>query len=150
MEGGESVDKPDSVPTGVGGDHPSATGVATGLVRPTRELGRVTLDVRVGDTDATVLALLRVGFAEPVGSPRPLVGSYPTVSPLPIRRPAVCSLWHCPAGHPGWALPTTLPCGVRTFLDPPGPRPPNRLAVLRIAGSVGWQPGARAHLVGWG
>ena len=32
-------------------------------------------------------------------------------------RPAVCFLWHCPAGHPGWALPTTLPCGARTFLD---------------------------------
>ena len=29
---------------------------------------------------------------------------------------AVCSLWHCPAGHPGWALPTTLLCGARTFL----------------------------------
>jgi hypothetical protein len=29
---------------------------------------------------------------------------------------AVCFLWHCPAGHPGWALPTTLPCGARTFL----------------------------------
>gem|GEM_PF-2105659 len=30
---------------------------------------------------------------------------------------AVCSLWHFPAGHPGWALPTTLLCGVRTFLS---------------------------------
>lgn len=29
---------------------------------------------------------------------------------------AVCSLWHCPAGHPGLPLTTTLPCGVRTFL----------------------------------
>ena len=29
---------------------------------------------------------------------------------------AVCSLWHCPAGHPGWLLATTLPCGARTFL----------------------------------
>jgi len=44
------------------------------------------------------------------------------------------SLWHCPAGHPGWALPTTLPCGVRTFLDRRAsydacpPRPPGRLA----------------------
>ena len=36
--------------------------------------------------------------------------------PCPAARPAVCSLWHCPAGHPGWALPTTAPCGVRTFL----------------------------------
>ena len=31
---------------------------------------------------------------------------------------AVCSLWHFPAGHPDWALPSTLPCGVRTFLGP--------------------------------
>jgi len=29
------------------------------------------------------LALLRVGFAEPAGSPRPLVRSYRTVSPSP-------------------------------------------------------------------
>ncbi len=35
----------------------------------------------------------------------------------PMRR-AVCSLWHWPAGHPEWALPTTLPCGARTFLEP--------------------------------
>src|SRR5580700_7544463 len=32
------------------------------------------------------------------------------------RRGAVCFLWHCPAGHPGSALPTTLSCGARTFL----------------------------------
>ena len=29
---------------------------------------------------------------------------------------AVSSLWHCPAGHPGWLLATTLPFEVRTFL----------------------------------
>jgi len=29
---------------------------------------------------------------------------------------AVCSLWHFPAGRPDWVLPSTLPCGVRTFL----------------------------------
>jgi len=33
------------------------------------------------------------------------------------RRPAVCSLWHCPAAHAGLPLTTTLPCGARTFLD---------------------------------
>jgi hypothetical protein len=32
---------------------------------------------------------------------------------------AVCFLWHCPAGHPGSVLPTTLPCGARTFLTGP-------------------------------
>ena len=30
--------------------------------------------------------------------------------------PAVCSLWHFPAGRPGLPLATTLPCGARTFL----------------------------------
>ena len=33
---------------------------------------------------------------------------------------AVCSLLHCPAGRPDWVLPSTVPCGVRTFL---GSRP---------------------------
>jgi hypothetical protein len=33
------------------------------------------------------------------------------------RAQAVCSLWHCPAGCPGWVLPTALPFGARTFLD---------------------------------
>src|SRR5690242_12354277 len=46
---------------------------------------------------------------------------------------AVCSLWHCPAGHPGSVLPTTLPCGARTFLTWPcahgQARPPGRLAL---------------------
>ena len=63
------------------------------------------------------LVLLRVGFAEPPQSPGVLVVSYTAVSPLPPSPAAVCSLWHFPAGHPGWALPTTLPCGVRTFLS---------------------------------
>ena len=31
---------------------------------------------------------------------------------------AVCFLWHWPAGYPEWVLPTTLPCGARTFLEP--------------------------------
>ena len=39
-----------------------------------------------------------------------------TLTPRPGRG-AVCFLWHCPAGHPGSALPTTLPCDVRTFLE---------------------------------
>jgi hypothetical protein len=40
-----------------------------------------------------------------------------TVHPAGAGSTAVCFLWHCPAGHPGWVLPTTLPCGARTFLD---------------------------------
>lgn len=36
--------------------------------------------------------------------------------------PAVCFLWHYPAGHPGWLLATALLYGARTFLDPPASR----------------------------
>jgi hypothetical protein len=88
-------------------------------------------------SNAPCLALLRVGFTEPHRSPGALVVSYTTVSPLPRARrsAAVCSLWHCPAGHPGWALPTTLPCGVRTFL---GERSPARRG--RPSGSSRTQP----------
>ena len=39
---------------------------------------------------------------------RPAVGSYPTVSPLPIRGWAVSSLWRFPWGCPRRALPGTL------------------------------------------
>src|SRR5262249_29365616 len=48
------------------------------------------------------------------------VSSYLTISPLPTDRgrPAVCFLLHFPWNRSRWALPTTLPCGVRTFLDP--------------------------------
>jgi hypothetical protein len=73
-----------------------------------------------------LLILLPVGFTEPPQSPGALVVSYTAVSPLPPRRVgsgAVCFLWHCPAGHPGWALPTTVLCGVRTFLDRTSARP---------------------------
>src|ERR1700684_25136 len=64
-----------------------------------------------------LLTLLRVGFTKPPQSPAALVVSYTTVSPLPCAHPgAVCFLWHFPAGHPGSALPTTLPCGGRTLL----------------------------------
>ena len=72
-------------------------------------------------SNACCLSLLQVGFTEPTGSPRPLVVSYTTVSPLP-RVPAdrhtgaVCFLWHCPADRSGWLLATTLPWGARTFL----------------------------------
>jgi len=50
-----------------------------------------------------------------------------TLTPAPGAG-AVCFLWHCPAGHPGSALPTTLSCGARTFLT--GPNKPGATARL--------------------
>src|SRR6185437_799428 len=110
------------------GDHPSATAVASGLVRPTRRLGRAALE-RLRRRSRALLALLPVGFTEPPQSPGVLVVSYTAVSPLPPLPAAVCFLWHCPAGHPGWVLPTTVLFGVRTFLNGActPPRSPGRL-----------------------
>ncbi len=51
---------------------------------------------------------------------------------------AVCSLWHFPAGHPGWALPTTVLCGVRTFLDPPRKAGRDRLTDSSEIQANGW------------
>jgi hypothetical protein len=128
---GESACKPASVPRDRGGGHPSGTGVAAGLVRSTRGLGRASLRGRVAAAGASPIRPCS-GWGLPSRPvTRPLVRSYRTVSPLPsrLRRAAVCSLWHCPAGRPDWRLASTLPCGGRTFLDPgePGPRPPSRL-----------------------
>ena len=135
----EPVDKRDSVAAVAGrGDHPSATAVTSGLLRSTRRLGRAALE-RLRRRVRVLLILLQVGFTEPSQSPGMLVVSYTAVSPLPpcdempgtspTESEAVCSLWHCPAGHPGWALPTTVLCGVRTFLDDvaASPRSPDRL-----------------------
>jgi hypothetical protein len=129
---GEPACKPASVPRrSRGGGHPSGTGVAAGLVRSTRGLGRASLRGRVAATGTSPIRPCS-GWGLPSRPvTRPLVRSYRTVSPLPsrLRGAAVCSLWHCPAGCPDWPLASTLPCGGRTFLDPggPGPRPPGRL-----------------------
>ncbi|SHK05836.1 hypothetical protein SAMN05421803_11330 [Nocardiopsis flavescens] len=117
LEGGESAGKPDSVgPLTDRAVIHLGSPLPTTSVRSTRGLGRAALDHPRGDPEIPFSTLLRVGFTEPAGSLRPLVVSYTTVSPLPPRTVAVCSLWHCPAGRPGSVLPTTLPCGVRTFL----------------------------------
>jgi hypothetical protein len=57
---------------------------------------------------------------------------------------AVCFLWHCPAGHPGLPLTTTLPCGARTFLDGAGERRRDRPVNSRIAMTM-----VRTRLPAW-
>src|SRR5436309_9768473 len=118
----EPACKPDSVPgaEAPGGGHLSGSRVAATLLRPTR--GR-----RTGRPPP---AWPCSGWGLP-GRPvaRPPVSSYLTVAPLPLpstRRRAVFADggWRSvsvalSAGRPAWALPSTLPCGVRTFLDPP-------------------------------
>ena len=89
------------------------SGILSAVALPVRRGGHPSERSTWGDRTGRPshdLTLLRVGFAEPPGSPRALVRSYRTVSPLPVRLTppsAVCSLWHCPAGHPDWVLPST-------------------------------------------
>jgi hypothetical protein len=134
---GELACRPGSVrPLARADGHPSRTAVAGSLVRSTREhrAGRPQSLAQACRLRGTaLLTLLQVGFTEPPQSPAALVVSYTTVSPLPPGRSrvAVCFLWHCPAGHPGSALPTTLPCGARTFLV--GPRRTGANAAVRPA-----------------
>jgi hypothetical protein len=134
---GELACRPGSVhPLARADGHPSRTAVAGSLMRSTREhrAGRPRSLAQARRSRGTaLLTLLQVGFTEPPQSPAALVVSYTTVSPLPPGRSpaAVCFLWHYPAGHPGSALPTTLPCGARTFLvdsgEPDPTRPPGQL-----------------------
>ena len=65
------------------GDHSSRTLVAQRLQQPTRESSRA------GPAHALCLALHRVGFTKPIESPRLLVRSYRTFSPLPEGLSAV-------------------------------------------------------------
>src|SRR5579884_3692047 len=66
-----------------------------------------------------LLGLAPTGGCRAASVTRRAVGSYPTVSPLPLGQRAVCSLWPCPSPYGAQALPGSLPCGARTFLSVP-------------------------------
>src|SRR5207245_11271028 len=89
-----------------------AAGPFAGPGRPTRQLGRAALERCLLD-----LAPSGACRAEPVT--RPAGELLPHRFTLTSRRcrEAVCSLLRCPRGRPRLALASTLPFGVRTFLD---------------------------------
>src|SRR6478609_2532278 len=97
--------------------HPSTDAVADALQQPTRTLGRAALK-RV----LSGLAPGGVYLAFPVTREAGGLLHHRFTLTCPSRpepeMQAVCFLWHWPAGYPEWALPTTLPCGARTFLEP--------------------------------
>jgi hypothetical protein len=63
---------------------------------------------------------------------------------LTPRHPPRAFLWHCPAGHPGSALPTTLPCGARTFLTGLAPGATARPGSVRPLARGGGHPSGTA------
>src|SRR4029078_9946176 len=79
---------------------------------------------------ASCSTLLRTGVTEPRRSPAALVGSYPTVAPLPRASPreAVSFLLPLREVAPAWLTPAS--CPVESGLSSNGsrrPRPPGRL-----------------------
>ena len=114
-------------PSPVAGVHLSSATIARGLKRPTRGL------CGVGPTPSAfaeamvdrLLFGLAPGGVWPAGvSPHrwcALTAPFHPCSTSPRLRRAVWFLCHFPSGRPAWVLPSALPCGVRTFLDPPSP-----------------------------
>lgn len=88
------------------GSHPSRLNVTVELKQPTRALN--------GTPQRALLGLAPSGVYRAVPVTKYAVSSYLAFSPLPLL--AVSFLWHFPAGRPEWVLPTTVPCGARTFL----------------------------------
>jgi hypothetical protein len=119
IDGGEPACRPGSVrPLARGGGHPSRTAVADSLVRSTREHRAGRPRSLAQGTVGSPLDLAPGGVyraaAVTCGAGGLLHRRF-TLTPH-TRHGAVCFLWHFPAGRPGSALPTTLPCGARTFL----------------------------------
>ena len=130
IRGGEPACRPGSVrPLARAGGHPSGTAVADSLVRSTREhragSPQSLAQARAAYSGMGPLDLAPGGVyraaAVTCGAGGLLHHRFTlTVAVRKRAAAAVCFLWHCPAGHPGSVLPTTLPCGARTFLT--GPR----------------------------
>ena len=118
MKGGEPACRPGSVhPLARGGGHPSGTAVAGSLVRSTREHRAGRPRSLAQGTTGSPLDLAPGGVYRAAAVTCGAGGLlHHRFTLTPADAGAVCFLWHCPAGHPGSALPTTLSCGARTFL----------------------------------
>jgi hypothetical protein len=138
----EPACKPDSVPP----KRVAAISLGAALPRPSGPEGPCGLPgsieraVRPGRAIASaggsLLDLAPGGVYRAAPVARPAVSSYLTVSPLPVPRRAIGGLFSVAlsAGRPAWVLPSTLPCGVRTFLDTEVPRPPGQLLHIKYTG----------------
>ena len=115
---GEPACRPGSVrPLARGGGHPSGTAVADSLVRSTREHRAGSPRSLAQGTTGSPLDLAPGGVYRAAAVTCGAGGLlHHRFTLTPADAGAVCFLWHCPAGHPGSALPTTLPYGARTFL----------------------------------
>ena len=145
----ESGCRPGSVPRRRcrrrGDGHPSRVAVADHLQRPTRVLGRAALERTLSGLAPD--GVYRADLVTQVAGG--LLHHRFTLAPAARAPGAVCSLWHCPAGHPGWLLATILPFGARTFLGGgcPPTRPSARLVRRQCRGRGSTASAVKAHAV---
>jgi hypothetical protein len=120
--------KPGSVPPapeGAGlGDHSSGPSLAGRFSRPTRTARAYDSPTLLAKGARSLFGLAPGGACHAVPVTRHAVGSYPTLSPFPLRRPEgrgreVCFLWRYPWGRPRRALPAAM-----SSWSPDFPRPP--------------------------
>jgi len=96
--------------------HSSSLDVAIEIKRPTRELGRTTLQ------RSPIWSCSRWGLPSTRCHQRDWWALTSPFHPYHLRiskisQGAVSFLWHFPSRHRDWALPSTLSCGARTFLS---------------------------------
>ena len=138
--GGESTRTPDSVPAVPENRRWRPSLSADGCPPAPAAYPGVSTD----GPSSPCVALLPVGFAEPPGSPRVLVRSYRTVSPLPVRgrsgdrsrhrRSVLCGTFLRVAPTGCYPAPCPVESGRSSgrFAEAPGTRPPGRLATTPI------------------
>jgi len=107
---------PEGVALFRGDDHSSKLDVAVELERPTRELGRTTLQ------RPPIWSCSRRGLPSPRRHRRGWWALTSPFHPYPLRHKmpdrAVSFLLHFPSRRRDWALPSALSSGARTFLPP--------------------------------
>ena len=104
--------KPGSVPPGAEaadlGDHSSGPPLAGRFSRPTRTAQAYDSPTLIAEGARSLFGLAPGGACHAVPVARHAVGSYPTLSPFPLRREEVCFLWRYPWGRPRRALPAAM------------------------------------------
>jgi|GEM_PF-566155 len=115
--------KPGSVPPGAEaadlGDHSSGPPLAGRFSRPTRTAQAYDSPAPIAGGARSLFGLAPGGACHAVPVTSDAVGSYPTLSPFPLRREEVCFLWRYPWGRPRRALPAAM-----SSWSPDFPRPP--------------------------
>ena len=100
------------------GDHSSGPPLAGRFSRPTRTARAYDSPTPIAESARSLFGLAPGGACHAVPVTRHAVGSYPTLSPFPLRRGRFAFCGAIPGVAPGGRYPPPCRRGARTFLDP--------------------------------